>query len=184
MYISIQTLYSVLCWSTDYSLKSSWVWRYNLGIPVFFSARPLKLCQVGWEMSLSLQRCSIRFKSGLWLGHSRKLEATPALSCKFSSRISLYFPPFIFPSILTNLPVPAAEKHPHNIMLPPPFFTVGLLPPDVILGILAKEFNLGFIRPEYLGSHCLRVFRCLLANSKRAVMCLLLMSVFCLATLP
>ena len=53
IYQSIQTLYSVLCHS-DYSLESSWVWRYKLGTPVFgqflpfFSADPLKLCQVGW----------------------------------------------------------------------------------------------------------------------------------------
>ena len=41
-------------------------------------------------------------------------------------------------------------------------------PPDVTLvGIQAKEFYLGFIRPENLVSHGLR---CLLANSKRAVM--------------
>ena len=46
-------------------------------------------------------------------------------------------------------------------------------PSDVTLGIQAKEFNLGFIRTENLVSHCLIVFRCLLANSKRAVMCLL-----------
>ena len=48
---------TVYCWSTfgsDYSLKSSWVWRYKLGTPVFgefcpfCSAGPLKLCQVGW----------------------------------------------------------------------------------------------------------------------------------------
>ena len=57
IYISIQTLYSALCWSafgSDYSLESSWVWRYKLGTTVFgdflpfFSADPLKLCQVGW----------------------------------------------------------------------------------------------------------------------------------------
>ena len=30
-------------------------------------------------------------------------------------------------------------------------------PPDVMLGIQAKEFNLGFIRPENLVSHGLRV---------------------------
>ena len=53
-----------------------------------------------------------------------------------------------------------------------------------MLGIQAKDFNLGLIRPENLVSHGLRVFRCLLENSKRAVMCLLLMSGFCLATLP
>jgi hypothetical protein len=49
-------------------------------------------------------------------------------------------------------------------------------PPGVRLGIQVKEFNLGFIRPENLVSHGLRVFRCLLAKSKRAVMCLLLRS--------
>jgi hypothetical protein len=61
IYISIQTLYSVLIWSTfgsDYSLESSWVWRYKLGTPVFveflpfFSADPLNLCQVGWGVSV------------------------------------------------------------------------------------------------------------------------------------
>ena len=55
------TLYSVLCRSTfgsDYSLESSWVWRYKFGTPVFgeflafFSADPVKLCQVGGEASL------------------------------------------------------------------------------------------------------------------------------------
>ena len=30
-------------------------------------------------------------------------------------------------------------------------------PPDVMLGIQAKEFDLGFIRPENLVSHSLRV---------------------------
>jgi hypothetical protein len=54
-------------------------------------------------------------------------------------------------------------------------------PPDVTLGIQTKEFDLGFIRPNNLVSH---VQRCLLANSKRAVMCLLLRSGFRLVTLP
>ena len=57
-------------------------------------------------------------------------------------------------------------------------------PLDVTLGIQAKEYNLGFIKPESLVSNGLRVFKCLLANSKRAVMCLLLRSGFHLATLP
>ena len=61
-------------------------------------------------------------------------------------------------SILTSLPVPAAEKHPHR--------DGSRYPPDVTLGIQAKEFNLGFIRPENRVSHGMRVFRCLLANSK------------------
>ena len=56
---------------------------------------------------------------------SPQSEALSAL--EFSSRIALYFALFIFPSILTSLPVPAAEKHPHSMMLPPPFFTVGMV---------------------------------------------------------
>ena len=43
-----------------------------------------------------------------------------------SSRISLYFVPFRFYSILTSLPVPATEKHPHSMMLPPACFTEGM----------------------------------------------------------
>ncbi len=102
----------------------------------------------------SLQRCSIGFKSGLWLGHSRtvtellwshsfvilavclgslscwKVNLRPSLRSwalwrRFSSRISLYLAAFIFPSIATSRPVPAAEKHLHSMMLPPPCFTVG-----------------------------------------------------------
>jgi hypothetical protein len=87
----------------------------------------------------SNQRCSIRFKSWYWLGHSRtfrdlsrshscvvlvvclgslscwKVNLNPSLRSwglwsRFSSRISLYFSPFIFTSNLTSLSVPAAEK--------------------------------------------------------------------------
>ena len=53
----------------------------------------------------------------------------------------------------------------------------------VTLGIQAKEFNLGFIRPENLVSHGQRVFGCLLVNSKRADMSLLLRSGFHLVVL-
>ena len=59
---------------------------------------------------------------------------------------------------------------------PPPFFTCRdgtRFPPDVTIGIQAKEFNLGFISPENLVSHVLIIFRCLLANSKRAVIALI-----------
>ena len=136
--------------------ESSWVLSYKLGTPVFgeflpfFSADPLKLCQVGWGASLHSyfqvsQRCSIGLKSGLWLSHSRTFRdlsrshscvvlavCLGLLSCwkvsKFSSRISLYLPTFIFASILTSLPIPAAEKHHHSIMLPSPCFTVGMVP--------------------------------------------------------
>jgi hypothetical protein len=47
------------------------------------------------------------------------------------------------------------------MMLHPPCNTVGMLPGflDVTLGIQAKEFNLGFIIPENLVSHGLRVLQ-------------------------
>ena len=57
-------------------------------------------------------------------------------------------------------------------------------PPDMTLGIQAKEFNLCFIRPENFVSHGLRVLQVPFGNSRRAVMCLLLRSGFRLATLP
>ena len=104
----------------------------------------------------SLQRCSIGLKSVLWLGHSRtftelswshtfdilavclgslscwKMNRRPSLRSRvhwsrFSSRMALYIAAFIFPSILTSLPVPAAEKHPHSMMLPPPCFPLGMV---------------------------------------------------------
>ncbi|XP_067285683.1 RING finger protein 151 [Pseudorasbora parva] len=43
-------------------------------------------------------------------------------------------------------------------------------PPDMTLAIQAKEFNLCFIRPEHFVSPP-QSFTCLLANSRRAVMC-------------
>ena len=46
---------------------------------------------------------------------------------RFSSKIVLYLAPSIFPSTLTSFPVPAEEKHPHHMMLPPPCFTVGMV---------------------------------------------------------
>ena len=77
-------------------------------------------------------------------------------------QVSLYFAPFIFPLILTSLPVPATEKHPqqHDSATSMLHRRDGArFPPDVTLGIQAKEFNLGFTRPENLVSQsCLGVF--------------------------
>ena len=60
------------------------------------------------------------------------LEGEPslqsALGSRFSSRISLNFSPFKYASILTSHPVPATEKYPHSMILPPPCFTVGMVP--------------------------------------------------------
>ena len=61
MYKSIQTLYSILCWSTfssGYSLQSSQVWCYKLSTPgfvellPFFFAHSLKLEEVRWGVSV------------------------------------------------------------------------------------------------------------------------------------
>ena len=89
-----------------------------------------------------------------------------ALLTRFSFKISLA--PFSFPSTLASPLVHAAEKHPHSMMLPSPCFTIGLVlgrwwavpgffMKDMTLRIAAKQFNLGFIRPENFVSHSLRV---------------------------
>ena len=53
---------------------------------------------------------------------SPQSEVLSALEQVFTKDLSLYFASFILPSI------PAAEKHPHSMMLPPPCFTVGMVP--------------------------------------------------------
>ncbi len=170
MYISIHSLYSILCWNTLAPITASSLFVYDatslahlfLGSSSHSSLQDLsssirsdgeRRCTAIFR---SLQRCSIGFKSGLWLGHSRtftelscshsfvilavclgslscwKMNLHPslrsrALWSRFSSRMSLYIAAFIFPSILTSLPVPAAEKHPHSMMLPRPCSTVGMV---------------------------------------------------------
>ena len=135
----------------------------------------------------SLQRCLIGFKSGFWLGHARTfrdcclgcvlrvvvlLEGEPSPSLRSEAR---FHHGYLIPSILYSLLVPPAEKtsSQHNAATTMLHRRDGIkFPPDVALGIQAKEFNLGFMRQENLVSHCLRVFSFLLANSKWIVMCL------------
>ena len=72
---------------------------------------------------------------------------------RFSSRTSLYFAPFIFALILTSLPVPAAEKRTTQYDAATTMLhrrDGAKSPPDMTLGIQAKELSLGFIRPENL----------------------------------
>ncbi len=141
----------------------------------------------------SLQRCSIGFKSGLWLDHSRtvtellwrhsfvilavclgslscwKVNLRPSLRSwalwrRFSSRISLYLAPFIFPSIATSRPVPAAEKkntawcchHQYRDCIGQ-VMSSAWFSPQITLRIKAKKFYLGLIRPENLICHHLGV---------------------------
>ncbi len=169
----------------------------------------------------SLQRCSIGFKSGLWLGHSRtvtellwshsfvilavclgslscwKVNLRPSLRSwalwrRFSSRISLYLAAFIFPSTATSRPVPAAEKHPHSMMLPPPCFTVGTVldrwwaVPGFLhtyrLELRPKSYILVSSDQRILFVTILESFRCFLANSMRVFMCLALRRGFRRAT--
>ncbi len=97
-----------------------------------------------------------RFRAGLWLGHSKTLSSSGeailllilmyALGCcrserwssssssaiykeawRFCSNIDWYLELFIIPSTLTKAPIPAEEKQPQSVMLPPPCFTVGMV---------------------------------------------------------
>ena len=148
----IQTLYSVLCWSTysiDYSLKCSWVWLYKLGIHVFgefipfFSADPLNHSRTFRDLpwSHSCVVLAVCLGSLSW----RKVNLRPSLRTRalWSRFSSLYFTPFIFSSILTSLPVPAAWCQVSS---------------RCDAWHSGKEFNLGFNSPDNLVSHGLRVF--------------------------
>ncbi len=97
---------------------------------------------------------SIRFRSGLWLGHSKTsiffwwshsfvdldvcfgllpcwkmkfLFIFLAEAWRFCASIDWYLKRFIIPSTLTKAPVPADEKQPQSVMLLPPCFTVGMV---------------------------------------------------------
>jgi hypothetical protein len=79
--------------------------------------------------------------------------------------------PFIFPSILTSLPIPAAEKHPPQYDAATTMLhrrDGARFPSDVTLGIQAKQFNLSFIRPENLASHMFFCIDLLLRTSAPA----------------
>ena len=82
----------------------------------------------GWATQGLSHSCSEAISVLLWLyawGHCpdwnvnicRSLRCF-ALWSRFSSRIYLHLALFIVSAIFTSLPVPAAEKHPHSMMLP------------------------------------------------------------------
>ena len=95
-------------------------------IQVWALAGPLKDIELSWSHSFDILAVCLGSLS-CWKMNRRPSLRSRALWSRFSSRMSLYIAAFIFPSILTSLPVPTAEKHPHRMMLPPPCFTVGMV---------------------------------------------------------
>ena len=96
--MSIQTLYSVLSWSTfssHYSLDSSWVWCDRLCKPGFGEISAILLCRSSQAVRLngsgqwtaivrSLQRCEIAFKSEALAGPLKDIYRVfpkPLLRC-------------------------------------------------------------------------------------------------------
>ena len=62
-----------------------------------------------------------------WKWNLRPSLRSRTLLTRFSWTISLYFAPFIFSLTQNSLPVPAAEKQPHSLTLPPPCLTAGMV---------------------------------------------------------
>ena len=134
-------------------------------------------------------KCMVSLRSlSCWNVNLSPSPRSWALWKRFSLRISLYFSAFIFPSILTSLPVPVADKHPHSTMLPPPCLTVGMVsktwctvpgffhtrhwelwPSNSIL-ILSDQWTLLLMRVVQV-----------LFGSQRAVMCILVRNSFRMA---
>ena len=88
-------------------------------------------------------------------------------------------------------PVPAEEKHPHNIMLPPPYFTVGMVFVEewIVLGFRHTAFSifaqkLPTTNPKTLSHILPGSFWCFLANSRHALMFFFFINGFFLSTLP
>ena len=117
--------------------------------------KPL-LCCLGWVLTF------IVLLEGEPSVQSEVLSILDQVFIKDISLLSL----ISFPLTLTSHPVPATEKHPQSMMLPPPCITVGMVlgrwwvVPGFLwtwLQIEAKLFNLGLMRPENLVSHSLSV---------------------------
>lgn len=74
-----------------------------------------------------LQPCLVCLLTAIVLLEGEFSAQSEVLSTRFSLRVSLYFALFSFSSTLASHPIPAAEKHPHSMILQPPCFTVGMV---------------------------------------------------------
>ncbi len=121
-----------------------------------FNSATLEGFQAWKDCLRSCHSISIRFKSGLWFGHSKTLilcflshsevillVCLGSLSCcitqvclslrsqtdgqTFSFRIFWQSAEFMVPSIMASRPGPEATKQPQTITLPPPCLTVSMM---------------------------------------------------------
>ncbi|KAL4008967.1 hypothetical protein ACER0C_002819 [Sarotherodon galilaeus] len=90
----------------------------------------------------------VRGSLSCWKVNLRPSLKSFADSKRFSSKIALYLAPSIFPSTLTSFPVPAEEKHPQSMMLPPPYLTVGMVEVDSGVESVQLPFNTTLHLPE------------------------------------
>ena len=98
------------------------------GIQVWVLTGPLKEFHTFLFWSRSIVALAVCLGSlSCWNVNLHRSLRSFALSSSLSSMICLYLAPFIVHSILTSLTVPATEKHPHSMMLPPPCFVVGMV---------------------------------------------------------
>lgn len=211
MYISIHRCCSVLCWTTfgrSCSIKCFWVWLYKLGTSIFrqsftlFFAKPLKLQHV--IVGIVSTQLFSDLSRDVWSGN-RHSQSGPLCSHSFINlavclrslswwKMSLcpVRGPECSEHCCTLLYSP--ENHPHSMMLPPEWFTAGnvLVRWWPVRGSLQAWCSASRPKSLILASSDQRIlfltiwdsFRCRLANSRGAVMCILLRSGFCLAPLP
>ena len=150
-------------------------------------SRDVRLCS-GWDTQghwdLSRSHSCIVLAACLGALSCWKVNLCPSLSSwALWSAFFLYFALFIFSSILTSLLVPSAEKHPHSMMLPPPCFTVEMVPGILQMCFLAfRPKSSILVSLENLVSHGLSLGAFWQTPSELS--CDLLRSGFRLATLP
>ena len=125
--------------------------REELDKNIYYGFSPILLCRSSQALSGWLGSVAAQLFSGL--SRSKTVRGPEHSGASYHG--PLYFAPFIFSLILTSLPVPATEKQPHSMMLPPPCFTVGVVQTSSRCDAWDSDQrpNLGLIRLEDLVSH-------------------------------